>query len=113
MIGDCYFLASIAGLQEEYPELLDHVVLTEDFNENGIYAVQLFVMGYRTVYTVDDYFPVSTWGNDLGMAKISYDGGIAVPLVEKAAAKMVGTYDNIASGASSDAVYWLTGFPGN
>lgn len=112
MIGDCYLLAGLAGLQEEYPEIADKIVLTEDVNENGIYAVQLFVMGYRTVYTVDDYFPVSWW-DDLGAAKISEDGGIWAPIVEKGVAKMYGTYDNIASGASSSAIYWLTGFPGN
>lgn len=88
------------------------MVLTENVNENGIYAVQFFVMGYRTVYTVDDYFPVSWWG-DLGMAKISEDGGVWNPIMEKAAAKMFGTYDNLASGSSSAAIYWLTGMPGS
>jgi hypothetical protein len=112
MIGDCYYHAALAGLQEQYPTLTNQMVLTDDVNENGIYAVQFFVMGYRTVYTVDDYFPISWWG-DLGMAKISEDGGVWNPIMEKAAAKMFGTYDNIASGSSSAAIYWLTGMPGS
>ena len=35
LIGDCYLLAGLAGLQEEYPEIADKIVLTEDVNENG------------------------------------------------------------------------------
>ncbi len=47
----------------------------------------------------------------LAMAKKSHNGAYWVPIMEKAAAKFFGTYENIDGGHESEGIYALTGMP--
>lgn len=46
----------MSSVQEANSWFSDNMIITESMNEEGIYAVQFFVSGFRTIVTVDDYF---------------------------------------------------------
>ena len=57
--GDCYFLSSVSSIAE-FPDRIKKIFLTEELNNAGCYAVQLFVNGERRTVVVDDRFPYCT-----------------------------------------------------
>lgn len=53
--------------------------------------------GFRTIVTVDDLF-ITDADHEFIYAQISEDGGIWAAVVEKAAAKLYGNYENLEGG---------------
>jgi len=82
--------------------------ITKTYNDVGIYALKLFVNSIETVVIVDDYFPCSNSTNE-PLFTSSEDDEMWVMLLEKAWAKINGSYGRIVSGWSSHANYHLTG----
>lgn len=81
--------------------------------KDGKYHIKLFDGRYNRwkIVTVDDYLPCSAWGGDnpsLFFAKIN-DGKLCLPLIEKAFAKLYGSYSGLWSGFQPVAWYHLTG----
>ena len=113
--GDCYFLASLSALAE-YPERIKRIFLTQTINEAGCYAVQLYINGERRTVVVDDYFPydsaTETWAfsqpSRVDNTRLSE---IWVLVLEKAWAKVFGSYQRIEGGSAGEALYPLTGSP--
>ena len=89
----------MAGIATERADVLDMMV-TPWANHAGAYVVQLWVNGRKEYVLVDDYVPVKkNWKGkwELAMAKAS-DDAMWVPLVEKAWAKLHGSYATMVGG---------------
>jgi calpain-15 len=110
--GDCYFLSSISSLSE-YENRVERIFITKDVNEAGCYAVKLYINGEEKVVVVDDYFPYDPFKDDWAMAKPSADESkeIWVLIIEKAWAKVFGSYQRIEAGTAGEAFRPLTGCP--
>lgn len=78
-------------------------------NKAGIYLIKLYVNGKLTPVIVDDYVPVTARGNLFACTTKTSE--IYAILLEKAWAKLHGTYARIESGLPSFATIHLTGAP--
>jgi len=93
----------------EYPEQIKKLFETHTVNESGIYMLKLYVNGMLTPVIVDDYVPVTARGNLFACTTKSSE--IYAILLEKAWAKLHGSYARIESGLPSFATMHLTGAP--
>lgn len=109
-LGDCWLLCSLASLAE-FPHLVENLFLgkSASANEAGVYKVQFCKNGRRIGVIVDDYFPCHSYGG------LIYSRGrgpeLWVSLVEKAYAKLHGSYSAIENGLPYEAMMDLTGAP--
>ena len=109
--GDCYFLSSISSLAEK-ENRVERIFITKEVNKAGCYAVQLYLNGESKVVVVDDYFPYDPFKEDWAMSKPSEDSNeIWVLILEKAWAKVFGSYQRIEAGTAGEAFRPLTGCP--
>jgi len=122
-IGDCWFMSALAVVAER-PDLLLKLIPNPSMSSSGRYGVNLFIDGTWGQVEVDDHFPfVAGGGGALTMVEGGIDGatGLAYcrgrgkqlwpPLIEKAYAKMYGSYSSISGGHISEALMDLTGCP--
>lgn len=73
------------------PDSIFDLFETKEVNKAGIYMVYLYVNGVKTPVIIDDYIPV--WPqNNLPIFASAIDQEIWVVLLEKAWAKLHGTY---------------------
>lgn len=76
----------------------------------GVYQVRLCINGLWRVVTLDDHIPVNALSG-----KVAYTSAqrrqVWVPLLEKAACKVVGSYAGLASGTVAEGLALLTGAP--
>ena len=108
-LGNWYFLSSLAALSL-IPDRIKSLFVTTDVNAAGIYVVKFLIYGKSYNIVVDDYFPydpktrrpafTQTKGNE-----------IWVLILEKAWAKINGSYENTISGLTNDALSFLISAP--
>jgi len=84
-------LSSISSLAE-FPERVKSIFLTQEVNEAGCYALRFYVNGEIETVVVDDYFPYNTHSNNWAFSRSNTEHEIWVLLLEKAWAKMFGSY---------------------
>ena len=90
---------------------MKRLFLTRKYNKEGVYGVFLCDTGDWRLVIVDDYFPCTY--SDGGPAFSKGNGNeLWVLLLEKAYAKIYGSYSNIESGITLHALRDLTGAPG-
>jgi len=108
-VQDCYMLASAAALAIK-ADRVKKIFLTQELNDEGIYAFKFFVGGRPRVVTIDDAVP---WKNSkhLIFAQLSEDNGSWIPLLEKAYAKLAGNYEKLGRGWMSESMRVFTGAP--
>lgn len=92
----------------EFSDRVDKIFITKQANTAGIYQVTLYITGEEKVITVDDYFPFCPSKNDWAFSK-SVDNEIWVLILEKAWAKVHGSYQRIEGGNTAEALMSLTG----
>ena len=110
-LGDCYFL-SVLSAMAEFPHRIEKLFDTQEFQESGCYTINICDMGIWQDVTVDDYFP--TYGNAVAFSGPQVEKNITeiwVLLLEKAWAKLFGSYYIINAGFTEDALRDLTGAP--
>lgn len=110
-LGNCWFVGALSVVAER-PELIRRIFLSMDgdgANPNGVYQLRLCRAGVWRTVLVDDLLPCTQHGL-LAYTKAARRQ-LWVPLVEKAAAKLFHSYDNLASGTMSEAFTLFTGFP--
>lgn len=126
--ANCYFLAALAGLAEDAPHkahlqlgerIRDNYLVTET-NTAGCYAIEMAVDGEPLVVVVDDWFPfyLDKDGveqfcfsrNKAGELKDG-EGEMWVQLIEKAWAKVCGSYEAAEMGTALEALNNIDGTP--
>jgi len=60
LVGNCYYLASIAALAE-WPERIQNVFVTKEVNKAGCYVLSLYICGEKINLVLDDYIPCTDW----------------------------------------------------
>ena len=107
-VGNCWFVCALSALAEK-PELLRQILLTREFNRAGAYQVRLCLAGEWHTVLIDDVLPVDALQMVcyLKPARRQLWG----PLIEKAAAKLYGSYEALSGGTFAEAFGLLTGCP--
>eukprot|EP00727_Mastigamoeba_balamuthi_P011589 m51a1_g7052 putative calpain family cysteine protease (909) ;mRNA; f:150075-152949 len=110
-LGDCYLLSSLSVLAER-SHRIENLFCAHEDNGWGVFCVTVFHNGERKDVLVDDYFPVTKSGGKC-RPRYSRNNGpeLWVMVVEKAYAKLHGSYKAIESGAEATALTDLTGAP--
>lgn len=107
-LGDCWLLAALALITER-PRILRHILLTQCVNNEGIYLVRICYNGLWKTIIVDDCFPCTNQ-KQLVFSKAK-NRQLYVPLIEKACAKLFGSYTNLNGGHMLEGLQLLTGAP--
>lgn len=108
-LGNCWFLSALAVIAER-PDLLEQIVLTKKYNPTGVYQIRLCVDGEWQVVVVDDFFPCRQRSRMLAFA-VGRRNQLWVPLIEKAFAKITGSYAKLLAGRAVEGLAVLTGSP--
>lgn len=96
-IGDCYFLAAISALAEEPSRIQNIFYDNFELNGVGIYKLIVNFEGCPTEIVIDDYIPVFASTERPVFCKPN-GREVWVMLLEKAWAKIKGSYGEISSG---------------
>ena len=107
-LEDAYFLSSVQNLCK-IPANINRLFKTKIMNPDGYYELVLNIDGKPQIVIVDDYIPVDKAKKEIIYANSKKDE-IWVCLLEKAWAKVNGSYSNIIGGYPSEALEFLTGF---
>ncbi|CAF4269699.1 unnamed protein product [Rotaria sp. Silwood2] len=105
-LGNCWLVAALA-LVSEQPRLLHHILLTKTVNSEGVYLVRICHNGLWKTIIVDDVFPC-TKHKHLVFTQAKRRQ-LYVPLIEKACAKLFGSYAALRSGNIREGLQLLTG----
>ena len=106
-LGDCYFLCVLACLAER-PNRIRKLFLDSEINEEGVYGVRMMDSGKIKEIVMDDYFPCHYSQPCFSQAK---GNELWVMLLEKAYAKLHGSYERIEAGFPHNAMRDLTCCP--
>ncbi|KAG6476656.1 hypothetical protein ZIOFF_065901 [Zingiber officinale] len=108
-LGDCWFLSAVAVLTET--SRLSEVIITPEYNEVGIYTVRFCIQGEWVPVVVDDWVPCESPGKP-AFATSKKRNELWVSVLEKAYAKLHGSYEALEGGLVQDALVDLTGGAG-
>lgn len=108
-LGDCWFLSAVAVLTET--SRISEVIITPEYNEEGIYTVRFCIQGDWVPVVVDDWIPCES-SRKPAFATSKKKNELWVSLLEKAYAKLHGSYEALEGGLVQDALVDLTGGAG-
>ena len=109
-----------ASALAEKPKRLEKIFLNADHetNKNGVYAVNLYVLGVPHTVVVDDFLPLQKIKQSDGsfeyetfFGHITEDRSMWNVILEKAMAKVYGNYEHMVSGDPREATRALNGSP--
>ena len=106
-LNNCYFVAALCAIAKQSDRIRD-AFLTEDINDAGIYAVRLFFNGQQRTVVVDDYLPFDTSKHQVAFCRSTKPGEFWMCILEKAWAKLHGSYRGSESGQVSQVFSHLT-----
>ena len=68
-MSNCYWITAYSDVGQT-PARVKDIFQTQEYNDEGIFAVNLYIKGKKTTITVDDYIPFYG-SNPLGVRKSS------------------------------------------
>ena len=103
-ISNCYFLSALASLCK-YPKLIENLFYTKEKTKENAYGIYFYINGQKKLVYIDDYFPC--FGNNFKSFAFSKccKNKIWVELIEKAWAKINGSYIRIGCGGTVNEVF--------
>ena len=107
-LGNCWLVAALALVCEQ-PKLLEQIVATTTVNKTGAYLIRICFNGLWTPVIVDDFFPCTK--NKYLVFSQAKRRQMYVPLIEKACAKLFGSYESLRSGTLLEGLQLMTGAP--
>eukprot|EP01050_Picozoa_sp_SAG11_P011986 SAG11_NODE_1305_length_5246_cov_7.559161_1_plen_1036_part_10 len=115
-MNDGYFIAAVMSCASCQDGSLVSDMIVDVGADVGLYAVKFFVNGMWVTVVVDDQFPC-TWENNywqpvfVRSAEDTHANcrSLWMQILEKAWAKLHGSYESISSGTAEDALNYLTG----
>lgn len=110
-MGNCWFIASLCCLAER-PKFVEKIFSSGNLSTDGSYRLKLFKNGEAVEVKVDSLIPVRK-DDGLPFGAHSKNGAMWLPLIEKAYAKLHGSYNSLISGQCHEAFMDLTGCPSN
>lgn len=110
MLGNCYFLSSIAAIAE-FRERIEKIIVENDVTKNGQYGIRLYIQGEPVIVIIDDHFPCANSRHAAFTHCRGSDNEIWVSLIEKAWAKINGSYAMTIAGLPSEGLSTLTEAP--
>jgi calpain-15 len=108
-IGNCYFLSALSAIAE-FKDRFDNIFISKTKTENGCYTVKFILKGIPKILSIDDYFLYDS-ENEGPAGANSGQGEIWVEVLEKAWAKVNGSYAATISGLPGEALAALTEAP--
>ena len=103
-----WILCALATLAER-PHLVEKLFVTKEYKTNGAYRMRVNKSGVWNELTIDDYMPCSLEGPPLFTR--AHGNELWVMLLEKAYAKLHGSFENLREGHPNEALQDFTGFP--
>jgi len=101
-VGNCWFLAAIASLTFQKDLMVQVVPIKQDFQDYaGIFHFRFWRFGKWVDVVIDDYLP--TFQRELLSVSAKTRNEFWVPLLEKAYAKVCGSYADMNAGLPSEA----------
>ncbi|CAD8199562.1 unnamed protein product [Paramecium octaurelia] len=107
-LGDCYFLSSLSALAE-IPQQVQKLFRHQEYQQNGLYGIFMCNNGILQECVIDDFIPCQKQGGPI-FSKAN-GNELWVLLLEKAYAKIYGSYQKIEQGLAGQALKDLTGAP--
>ena len=107
-VGSPYFLSALSAMSD-YPGLILKIFITKEYNPDGFYSLLLFLDGEYQIVYVDDYFPCLK-GTNIPYFSKPNNFELWPMILEKAWAKINGSYSNSISGWPNDVFRAFTGF---
>ncbi|KAJ3193868.1 Calpain-type cysteine protease dek1 [Irineochytrium annulatum] len=120
-VGDCWFMSALSVVAER-SDLIDRIMITKQPSPTGMYLVRLFIDGQWRQVAVDDNFALRPPNlkrslkddhvnpNPLLFCRANRKQ-LWVALIEKAYAKVHGSYHAISGGQIYEGMLDLTGYP--
>ena len=91
-IGNCWLMAAISALAED-PARVDKIMISDDIEPAGIYAMNMYSLGIPFTQIIDDWMPMVN--NHTIYGRTGRDGSIWAAVAEKMFAKWYGNYEHL------------------
>ena len=110
-LDDCYLVGALT-LLAQHPSMVRSLFNSKKSNEaDGRHCVCIWQQGQRLEVEVDDRIPCHLSSRRPVFAHCRNAAGFWVQIVEKAFAKLHGSYESLAGGSTAEALHDLTGRP--
>ena len=114
-VGDCWFLSALSVLAERKDLIKQIIEYQAHLEEKGAHAVNLCIDGVWQTVLVDNFLPQKKDAKGIEGFQLAYSRAanqqLWVALVEKAYAKVHGSYEAISGGYIEEGMFDLTGYP--
>ena len=100
---------SVLSVLANKPYLIDRLFVNKEYNKEGVYRLRICNNGEWQEITIDDLFPCQPFGDPLFASSVRNE--LWVMLLEKAYAKLHGSYYSLKQGKIGDVLRDLTGLP--
>ena len=107
-LNDNYLISALSGIAEK-DNLVKRLFKSSSTSPHGIYSIYLWINGQPKTIIIDDLFPCLPRGNPIVTRSPSNE--IWVLLLEKALAKVTGSYFSLQELTVEDSLLMLTGCP--